>query len=219
MNHIDYWIYLHGFRSGPRSDKARRFQSIFDRLNYRYYIPDLNVPDFFHMTLSFQWQLIKSLIDQESGRCGIVGSSLGGYLAVMAADRDPRIGSLFLMAPAFGFVERHTQLMGNELKKWETQGFYPFFHSAYDRECDLGYGFVEDAMLWGGSPLRCTVPTLIYHGTQDQTVLIEQSEAFVRNNPSSRLHRLESDHSLSNSMEQIEAGFLSWATDGPASCC
>ncbi|MEC9423023.1 MAG: YqiA/YcfP family alpha/beta fold hydrolase, partial [Nitrospinota bacterium] len=79
-------IYLHGFASGPNSNKACAFKKRFEELKIPIYAPDLQENDFENLTLSRQVKLIQSIIDDKKDKeFGLIGSSMGGYLATLTA--------------------------------------------------------------------------------------------------------------------------------------
>ena len=57
------FIYLHGFASGPNSNKASAFKKRFEELKIHIFVPDLQENDFKNLTLSRQINLVQSIID------------------------------------------------------------------------------------------------------------------------------------------------------------
>jgi uncharacterized protein len=67
-------LYLHGFNSSPKSEKAQKFKTYFNATNsYDVLVPELPPEPFDAIALSSE------LIASEAGIQGIIGSSLGGY--------------------------------------------------------------------------------------------------------------------------------------------
>src|SRR5437667_10675443 len=92
--------YLHGFASGPTSTKAQFFRAGLAALGVTLEIPDL-APDFTHMTVSGQLAAVDGILAR--GPAVLLGSSLGGYLAALAAARNPDPArGLVPVAPARG---------------------------------------------------------------------------------------------------------------------
>src|SRR5262249_55137684 len=86
--------YLHGFASGPGSTKAQLFRARLAERGVELAIPDL-APDFTHMTIGSQLAIVDALLDRAPTL--LCGSSLGGYLAALAAARRPeRVPALLL---------------------------------------------------------------------------------------------------------------------------
>ncbi len=75
---LSTYIYLHGFASGPRSQKARDLGDQFARLNIPLTIPDLNQGDFTHLTLTRQIKQVEALFPPAPTPVTLIGSSFGG---------------------------------------------------------------------------------------------------------------------------------------------
>src|SRR5579872_1082450 len=106
------FIYLHGFASGPRSRKAQSFREALANRNIDLEIPDLAEGDFEHLTISRQLEVIGKTLDGSA--CRLVGSSMGGYLASLYAAAHPEVERLVLLAPAFGFAKRWSEMEGSK---------------------------------------------------------------------------------------------------------
>ena len=78
----------------------------------------------------------------------LIGSSLGGTLAILAADRSPRRSiALVLMAPAVMFAKPgHHLLPPERIEEWRRRGSLPFFHYADNARAALDYAFYEDSL-------------------------------------------------------------------------
>ena len=98
------FIYLHGFASSPSSKKATAFKNKFKEMGISLEVPDLEASDFLNMTLTRQMNVLCQCLDryQNSNVC-LIGSSMGAYLAVLAAQGRANIKALYLMAPGFNF--------------------------------------------------------------------------------------------------------------------
>ncbi len=103
-------IYLHGFASGPSSKKARFFSQQFAQLGMGLEIPDLAQGDFARLTISGQLGVIERVSRGEP--VSLIGSSMGGYLAALYAARHPEVEKLVLLAPAFSFLTRWPETLG-----------------------------------------------------------------------------------------------------------
>jgi pimeloyl-ACP methyl ester carboxylesterase len=115
-------LYLHGFASGPGSHKAAWFGTRLARHGIELEVPDLNAGDFPHLTLTRQMAVLDALLAGEPGPVTLIGSSFGGYLAALLAERDPRVARLVLLAPAFGFGELLESLFGVEIMaQWQRE--------------------------------------------------------------------------------------------------
>jgi pimeloyl-ACP methyl ester carboxylesterase len=213
-------LYLHGFASGPGSHKARVLSERFRALGIPIQIPDLTPGEdgFERSSPSSMLAIAEATLARGEPPHAIIGSSLGGYLAALAASRDPSIERLVLMAPAFRLFERWEARLGpGELAAWRRDGLETM-HFASNRRRRVGWQFFEDARRLPAFP-EVRVPALCVGGTRDDTVPLADVEAFVERTPAARLVAVEDGHDLAASIERIfeEArAFLSPFT-GPGS--
>ena len=71
---------------------------------------------------------------------------MGGYLAALYAARHPEVEKLVLLAPAFSFLTRWPEELGEEkMDEWKRTGALQVFHYGEGREVALGYQLIEDA--------------------------------------------------------------------------
>ena len=93
-------------------------------------IPDLEEGDFQNITISRQLKLVESLLDRYSDkRFGLIGSSLGGYLAVLLAEANLPVAGIYLMAPAFEFFNRWRIKLDSNPDIKSVSNFINIFHS------------------------------------------------------------------------------------------
>lgn len=213
-------VYLHGFASGPGSNKARGLAERFAGAGVRLEVPDLTPghDGFERSTPSSMLAIAEALLASQPGPHGLVGSSLGGWLGALAASRNPAVQRLVLLAPAFGLHGRWSRrLTPDQLADWRARGL-EVMHHASGRRRRIGYAFFEDAGRWPAIP-RVTVPSLCIAGRRDDTVPLEDVERFVAATPSARLLAVDDGHDLAGSLDRIfeEAGaFLRPLTDRQA---
>jgi uncharacterized protein len=98
-------FYLHGFASSAKSKKGAYLSERFWQHGLSLRCPDFNLPDFATLTLTRMLdQLDREMTEAASfapGPATLIGSSLGGTLAVLAAAAfDERVDRLVLLAPA-----------------------------------------------------------------------------------------------------------------------
>ncbi|MBM15018.1 MAG: hypothetical protein CMH75_02855 [Nitrospina sp.] len=195
------FIYLHGFASGPNSYKASAFKKRFEELKIPIQIPDLQENDFKNLTLSRQIKLIQSILDNNNKeKYGIIGSSMGGYLACLAAQARNSVKAMYLMAPGFNFLNRWK----NKLKlSNNTESLISVYHYGYNKEVLLNTNLFRDAETWQTLPLNKVIPTKIVHGLHDDTVDIQESRNFVASHPWCHLTEVDSDHGLLSTIDWI----------------
>src|SRR5437773_2920028 len=163
-------FYLHGFASSPMSTKA---QFLAERLAARgltLQCPDFNQPDFSTLTMSRMLQQTeKRIAMMMPGNVALIGSSMGGFVAVEAAARAVKqarhpITQLILLAPAVELEwERLTEVGPGKpatpkrdsakeeparpkrdsakegIERWRRSGSIEVFHYAYDEPRRLGF--------------------------------------------------------------------------------
>jgi pimeloyl-ACP methyl ester carboxylesterase len=198
------YIYLHGFASGANSFKGTFFKKKFAQKKLILHTPDLNNGDFEHMTISRELAIIDRIANVVEGDITLIGSSLGGYLGALYAQDNERVKKLVILASAFQFVTHYKERMGEELlNEWKTRGKINIFHHGYKTERELHYQIVEDAEQHDSRELRRSLPTLIIHGLNDDSVPYQYSIDYLRSNPKSQLLLFNSDHTLTNDVDTI----------------
>lgn len=196
------FFYLHGWASSPQSDKAQFFKQCLEQRGLKLHIPDLNQNDFYHLTLTRQIQQVEALLPDSP--VTIIGSSLGGLIALWLAERQAQIESVVVLAPALNFLRLCEARMGEtQFAQWRSQGEFAFEHYAEKRERLVSYGFIEDMLQYVDADLQRRVPTLILHGKQDEVVSIQTSRDFAATRPWVELVEFESDHRLNDVQAQL----------------
>ncbi|MCP4697844.1 MAG: alpha/beta fold hydrolase [Gammaproteobacteria bacterium] len=197
-----HYFYLHGWCSGPQSNKARFINEGFRRHGLTLHVPDLNQGDFFHLTLTRQIQQVQALLP--AGPITMLGSSFGALTALWLAETCPRIQRLVLLAPAFRLLEQmRIQLDKAQFEQWRRTGELEFYHYAWMREAALSYTFITDLAQYDETTLQRRLPVLILHGTHDTTIPVETAKKFAATRPWIELKLLDSDHMLGNVQAQI----------------
>jgi uncharacterized protein len=199
-------IYLHGFASSPRSGKASYFAERFRDHGIELECPDFNQPDFESLTISrMVEQLHERLASDGDGSSTLIGSSLGGTLAILTAARSPRlVDRLMLLAPAVMFAKPgHHLLPPDRVDEWRRAGTLPFFHYAHNADRLLGFGFYEDSLGHDAFGAVFDQPTLIVQGVRDTSVDPGMVAQFAATRPNVTLSLLEDDHQLLHSLPRI----------------
>src|SRR3989344_335650 len=110
-------------------------------------------------------------------KLGLFGSSFGGICSLMAASKTDDLFLLVLKAPVSDYRAKRRESMGEEgIKKWKEDGYYIHINSKGERS-RLNYSFYEDfdTNIAYDIAKDITIPTLIVHGDQDESVPIGQS--------------------------------------------
>ncbi len=198
------YLYLHGFASSPQSTKAKYMQQKFAELGLTLHVPDLNLTDFSTVTLSDQLAYLDRTYLQDNQEITVIGSSLGGFLAVQLAAQNLLVQKLVLFAPAFGFSRRIAKALGEEnIAQWQESGSREFYHYGLKRNVNLQFQFFVDAQKYSEEKLRRSLPTLIFHGINDDVVPASLSEEFAKMRSQVTLKLLDDDHALGKDLESI----------------
>jgi hypothetical protein len=199
-------IYLHGFASSPQSTKGRYLAERLREHDVRLRCPDFNEPDFATLTVTRMLdQLERELKVAAPDWVTLIGSSLGGAIAILAAARFAgRVERLVLLAPAVMFAKPgHHLLPPERVDEWRRKGSLPFFHYADNRERPLNFTFYEDSLRYDPFNTRFTQPTLVFQGQRDHAVDPRTVEQFARDRPNVTLALLDDDHQLVASLPRI----------------
>lgn len=199
------FLYGHGFASGPDSTKGRAFERHFAARGTPIERLDLRVPSLEHLRLSAMIEVVRAAIGGERDRAVVIGSSLGGLTAARAAERDPRVCGLVLLAPAFQLVARWRSQLGPAWDEWRQTGWREIHDHATNGPARVDFGFVLDVEAIDAGWPDVRVPTLILHGTRDDVVPVEHSRAFAAGKRHVRLVELDDGHELVASIPTLLA--------------
>jgi len=199
------FVYLHGFASSPASTKASYFADRLRAHGLAIACPDLNAPDFTSLTMTRMLARVQALVDAAGAPVTLIGSSLGGTLAILAAARmSDRVRRLVLMAPAVMFAKPgHHLLPPERIEEWRRRGSLSFFHYGAGEEQPLGYEFYADSLRYDAFGAVFSQPTLIFQGLRDQSVDCRTVEQFARGRSNVTLALLDDDHQLTASLPRM----------------
>lgn len=198
-------LYLHGFASSPRSSKATFFAEKLASKGINMVTPDLNEPDFSTLTVSRMLKQAGDAIDAASGPLALIGSSLGGFVAVQAAlVHAVRVQRLVLLAPALDFDgNRLSDLGDRSLDEWRASNRLEVFHHAYGRLIPVHFELYADACRYNAFDAALTQPVQIFQGRRDTSVDPDTVERWAAARPNVELNMLDDDHQLLGSLTEI----------------
>lgn len=205
MKHV---FYLHGFASSPASSKALFFGERLLEHGIGLHCPDFNQPDFSTLTVSRMLRQLDTGIEAlPPGEIVVIGSSLGGFVAVEAAARRGSdalrpVTVLVLLAPAVELEwEKWSELQPDGVGGWRSRGFIDVFHYAYDEGRRLNFSFYEDANRYRPSARRLPQRQVIFQGRNDESVSPALVERYASGQPDASLYMLDDDHQLKGSLD------------------
>lgn len=108
---------------------------------------------------------------------GLMGSSFGGLVSILAASQRTDVACLALKCPVVDFAEELRLEFGDDgMAQWKATGTIPNILGGPDRIM-LHYAFYEDALRQiAYAPARSiTAPTVIVQGDKDEHVPLHQS--------------------------------------------
>jgi len=203
-------FYLHGFASSPDSGKAVYLRDRLASLGLGLHAPDFNQPDFSSLTVSRMLeQLRAAMAALPAGPVGLIGSSLGGFVALhAAAERAVHathpITHLILLAPAVDFASgRDGWLTDAELEDWRRTDRRNVFHYVYGRTVPVHYALFEDAHRLDAFQARFDTPTLVFQGARDTVVNPRRVAAWAASRENVAVRLLDDDHQLQAHVETI----------------
>jgi pimeloyl-ACP methyl ester carboxylesterase len=207
---IIHYFYLHGFGSSPDSGKAEYLRGGLAPLGIPLHAPDFNEPDFSSLTVTRMLEQVRAAIAALTpGPVGLIGSSLGGFVAIhaaasQAADAAHPIARLALLAPAVDFASgRNGWLTDAELEHWRTTGWREVFHHALGRSVPLHYGLYEDGHRYDAYSARFDTPTIVFQGDQDTVVNPTRVREWAAPRANVRVRMLADDHRLQAHLDAI----------------
>jgi pimeloyl-ACP methyl ester carboxylesterase len=181
-------VLCHGMMSAKEGTKQKAFartlqKSGFSVLRFDFSVCGESEGRFEEITFAQEVDDLRSAVawvrQRDAGPIGLVGSSMGGAVAILYASRDPGVKALVTLA-AVGNPARLADRM-EDLKRmtleWKAQGFQ------LGAEGEPGERFFEDAKKQ--DVLRAarllTMPLLVMHGDEDEVVPVEDAFAIHTN--------------------------------------
>ncbi len=198
-------VYLHGFASSASSSKATFFAEKLASKGIDMLVPDLNEPDFSTLTVTRMLKQAGDAIDVASDPVALIGSSLGGFVAVQAAlEHAARVQRLVLLAPALDFDGTRLSELGDRgLDEWKASNRLEVFHYAYARMLPVHYELYADARRYNAFDAALTQRVQVFQGRRDTSVDPDTVERWAATRPNVELHLLDDDHQLLGSLSEI----------------
>lgn len=183
-------IFVHGFRSDRGGTKSEALARHAQERRYDWLRVDLSghgqsSGDFRDFRLSTLLADLEAVLDRVAMPVVLVGSSMGGWLSALAAQRRPnQVRALILIAPAFNFIQLNFgSLPAAELVAWRQSRWRTFASRYGDDSYELEHEVLADAAGFDllSQPQTLSCPVAIIHGERDEAVPLEVSERFLSN--------------------------------------
>lgn len=200
-------LYLHGFASSAQSSKATFFRTRLAQYDVPVLTPDFNAPDFSTLTVTRMLDQVGEVlstipVDEE---VALIGSSLGGFVAVHTAVRYPdRIGRMVLLAPALDFGGNRMRSLGDKgIDEWRRTNKLDVFHYGFGRMMSVHFDLYTDAERYDAFNAEVAMPVLVFQGERDDAVDPETVKRWCAVRSNVQLRMLNDDHQLLSSLEQL----------------
>ena len=184
-------LFAHGFEGVPTGRKPQHLREV---LGHEVVAPLMNEKGW---TFEDQVTVVCEALAEHPELQLVVGSSMGGFAASVAASRHPdRDLRLLLLAPAVGIHAAWAQRLGETgLARWRDTGFQTHFHRGRGVEVTLPYALFSQCCAHAGVVLDH--PTVIIHGLQDETIAIDYALALAKRSPGvKRMYAVADGHRL-----------------------
>jgi hypothetical protein len=198
--------YLHGFASSAQSSKASFFAARLAERGVTLRVPDFNEPDFSTLTISrMVAQVLEDLRGLRIGPAALIGSSLGGFVAIQVALSKPAsVSRLVLLAPALDIGGNRLRNLGDRgIDEWRRTNTLEVFHHGYGKTLPLRFDFYTDALNYDALDADLGIPVQVFQGQRDAAVDPGLTRSWSRSRPHVELHELDDDHQLYASLGYI----------------
>jgi pimeloyl-ACP methyl ester carboxylesterase len=198
-------LFLHGFVSSAHSTKAQYLEerlASFPHLAFGAVDFNPTPEDFTYMTITGRIDRLRQyVLDRQIEEMQLVGSSLGGLVALHYAHRFGGVERMLLLAPALTWL--HGGSADEELTQWKKTGAAPVFHPAFGQAVPLRYDLYRDGQRYS-EPISPPAPTVIIHGVDDETVPVDNSRVYALTYPEGvRLIEVNAGHDLNGHLDLI----------------
>lgn len=184
-------LFAHGFEGVPT---GRKPVYIREKLGAEVIAPSMSKLGW---TFRDQVDVLLETLDARRDLRVIVGSSMGGFAAAVAAsrrrDRDLRV---VLMAPAVGVHRMWADQLGEEgMRIWEEMGTIDYRHQGVDHDVALPYELWRQCR--DAAHVIVEHPCVVIHGKADDVIPVEYTLELAKRSPGiRRLHVVDDGHRL-----------------------
>ena len=200
-----HFLFLHGFVSSSQGEKSAYLrQHLATRPDVAFDALDFNPTpkDFEYLTVTGMINRLRQVVlDRQLDNLSLIGSSMGGLVALNYAHRFGGVDRLLLLAPALTYISG--ERTGMPLDEWQQQRVGHLMHYGFGRELPLRYDLEVDGRFYQTAPPP-PAPITIIHGRADDVVFIDDSRAYARQYPDRvTLIEIDADHLINDHMALI----------------
>ncbi|HIP71733.1 MAG TPA: alpha/beta fold hydrolase [Anaerolineae bacterium] len=198
-------IFLHGFASSVNGRKAQFLRARFDgRSDAAFYAFPFSptLADFEYLTITGMIARLRQyVLDRGYTAVSLIGSSMGGLVALNYAARFGGVERLLLLAPALTYLSG--ERVGMPMAEWRERGYGEIFHFGFNRMVKLRYDLEVDGRFYQTAPPP-PAPITIIHGAQDEVVPVADSRRYAaRWREQAALVELDAGHDINAHLELI----------------
>ncbi|MFC1800882.1 alpha/beta hydrolase [Nanoarchaeota archaeon] len=191
---------LHGFRSGKDSRSGvvfdEKFKEDYIYLRFDFFAHGESEGEFENLTPSEEIDDAKAAIDfvtkleQCNGDVGLIGSSLGGMVAIYAAANDPRVKAAMFGAPVSDFKTCFSKL--EDIEAWKEQG-WKYTYNFEGQKFKIKFDFFEDGCQYDlyQEADKIEVPVLVLQGDLDESIPMEHTQELMKHLKNGKLEILK----------------------------
>ncbi len=198
-------IFLHGFLSAANGRKSQyiapRIAALPDVTFHAFaFSPELI--DFEHLTVTGMINRLRQYVLANGLRdVSLIGSSMGGLVALNYANMYGGVERLLLLSPALIYYSKAR--VGLPIEQWRERGSGELFHYGFNRTVKLRATLDKDGRLYQTSPSP-PVPIHIIHGSQDTIAPVEDSRRYVAHYPQqTELTEVEAEHNIDDHLDVV----------------
>ncbi len=181
-------VLCHGMMSAKEGTKQRAFAKVFEEsgfsvLRFDFSFCGESEGSFEEITFAQEVDDLRAAVDWVRGKggdpVGLLGSSMGGAVALLYASGDPSIHAVVTLAAVGvpGRIADRMEDLKRKTQEWKDEGY------RLGAEGEPGEAFYEDARRQDvlAAAGRVSAPLLVMHGEEDEVVPVEDAHAIHAN--------------------------------------
>jgi dipeptidyl aminopeptidase/acylaminoacyl peptidase len=186
-------IFVHGYRSSKETSKSKTLIEKLPEKNMVFITIDLSGcgesdGEFADSTITKYISDVKAAINfaatlphVNANRIALIGSSLGGMVAIHSAVNDPRVKAAVLISPVSDFKNLEMFKNRETMEMWRIEGMQETSNSRGEK-FTIKYGFYQDGITHDtySAANQLNFPVLVIHGNKDESVPIGQSKELMK---------------------------------------